>query len=69
MRKQIAEQPHAYHKAWKMGDDGVLRHRRSIYVANSAAARNAILKRCHDDDLAGHFGVERTFWMIHRKFY
>lgn len=52
-----------------MGDDGVLRHRRSIYMANSAAARNAILKRCHDDDLAGHFGVERTFWMIHRKFY
>jgi len=68
MRKRVADTP-LRARGWVVDDNEVLRYRGAIYVADSEALRNAILYRCHDDPLAGHFGNERTYWMIKRKFY
>jgi len=55
--------------AWSFDEDGILRHNSVLYIPESPALRQGILQRCHDDPLAGHFGVERTRELISRKYF
>ena len=33
------------------------------------SVRQELLKRHHDNELAGHFGVEKTHELLHHKYY
>ena len=55
--------------AWTFDSQGLLRHRDKIYVPEEESVRQELLKRHHDDELAGHFGVEKTYELLHRKYY
>ena len=54
---------------WNIGGDKLLRHQRKAYVPNDAAVRSEIMKICHDDPTAGHFGQDKTLKLIQRKYY
>ena len=54
---------------WRVNSKGLLFHGEQIYVPEEESVRAELLKRHHDDVLAGHFGVERTLELIGRKYY
>ena len=63
-------QPSAgYPKAWSFDTTGLLRRGMALYVPEEHSIRQELLKRHHDEPLAGHFGVEKTIELITRKFY
>ena len=51
---------------WRLGRDGILRRYEKAYVPTASALREEILKTCHDNPLAGHFGSERTLHLLRR---
>jgi hypothetical protein len=48
---------------------GLLLYKGRVYVPEDAALRAEIRMLCHDDRLAGHFGVEKTLALAKRDFY
>ena len=62
--------PSAGHsKAWCFDANGLLRYGIALYVPEELTLREELVKRHHDDPLAGHFGVDKTLELIARKFY
>ena len=55
--------------AWTFDSQGLLRHKEKLYVPEEESVRQELLKRHHDDELAGHFGIEKTHELLHRKYY
>jgi len=54
---------------WAFDPTGLLRYDRRLYIPPEASVRAELLKRHHDDELAGHFGIERTLELMSRKYY
>lgn len=61
--------PGMYDRGWSLDRNNILRYFHAIYVPREAALKAEILKRCHDDPLAGHFGYKKTIDFVQRKFY
>ena len=55
--------------AWTLDSQGLLLYNDRLYVPEEASVREELLKRHHDDPLAGHFGVEKTSELIGRKYF
>lgn len=53
---------------WKIQDD-LLYRRNAIYVPGDSALIGEIIRRHHDDALAGHWGVDKTVELIARKYF
>jgi transposase InsO family protein len=53
---------------WTEGEDGLLQHRNRAYVPSLTPLRREILRRYHDDPMAGHFGREKTLELIRRNY-
>ena len=47
----------------------MLRYHDRLYVLKEASVRKELLRRHHDDPLAGHFDVDKTLELINRKYY
>ena len=56
-------------KGWRRDPKGILRFDNKVYVPTVSALRDVILMKCHDDTLAGHFGVEKTRKLVEYSFY
>lgn len=54
---------------WMFDEKGLLRHRGRLYVPNDKALRTEVISTHHDSKLAGHFGVDKTYELIHRSLY
>jgi transposase InsO family protein len=57
-----------YQSHWKQ-HDGLLYYRMQLYVPAAGGARTEVLRRHHDDPIAGHFGAKRTLEFVARKDY
>ena len=55
--------------AWTFDSQDMLRHKGKLYVPEEESVRQELLKRHHDDELAGYFGVEKTHELLYRKYY
>jgi hypothetical protein len=55
--------------AWTIDHDGLMRYQGKAYVPPEGALRMEILRRNHDDPLAGHFGFRKTLELVKRKYY
>ena len=55
--------------AWTMDSQNLLNYNGKLYVPNEASVRQELLKRHHDDPLAGHFGVAKTTELMSRKYF
>ena len=55
--------------AWTMDSQGLLNYNGKLYVPEEASVRAELLKRHHDNPLAGHFGVEKTTELMCRKYF
>jgi hypothetical protein len=40
-----------------------------VYIPRDGSVRQEIMKICHDDPLAGHFGQAKTLELVSRKYY
>jgi hypothetical protein len=40
-----------------------------LYVLTAGGGRTEVLRRYHDDPMAGHFVDKRTFELVSRKYY
>ena len=56
-------------QAWSLDTEGILRHSGRVYVPPEASVRAELLRRHHDDELAGHFGAEKTLELLARKYH
>ena len=56
-------------KNWTFDKQGILRNGNGIYVPGDEALRQELLSKCHNDPLAGHFGIDKTIDLIKRKYY
>jgi hypothetical protein len=54
---------------WKVDSTGLLRHKGCLYIPDEKSIRAELLRRHHDDALAGHFGVEKTLELLQRKYF
>jgi transposase InsO family protein len=54
---------------WTLEADGVVCFQGRAYVPAGHGARAEILRRHHDDPLAGHFGYARTIELVRRKYF
>ena len=54
---------------WTIDSNDLLNHRGRIYVPDEESIRAELLRRHHDDKLAGHFGAEKTAELLTRKYY
>lgn len=68
MRADV-KQSKTLRKPWRFDGEGILRHKNSFYVPDSATLRQSIITRCHDDPMSGHFGREKTLDLVQRKFH
>lgn len=68
-RKALEDESLRDTRGWSTDDIGLLRFRGAAYVPDDQALRMEILKICHDDPLAGHFGFKKTFELVKRKYY
>ena len=55
-------------KPWSW-QDGLLLHDNLVYVPHDDALRVDLMKMHHDDPLAGHYGVAKTFELLSRNYY
>lgn len=67
--RELVQQGKIPDEHWSFDAEGTLLYQGAVYVPNSPALRQAILRRNHDDPLAGHFGVEKTLELLTRKYY
>ena len=56
-------------KAWSFDAAGTLRYDGALYVPDDKAVKAEILRRNHDDPLAGHFGQAKTLQLASRKYF
>ena len=54
---------------WTLDETGVLRYNGLLYVPEDGAIRAELLHRYHDDPMAGHFAVEKTYDLLGRKYF
>jgi transposase InsO family protein len=57
------------HKDWTVNRQDLLLYQKRVYVPEEQAIRQELLKRCHNDPLAGHFGADRTHDLLKRRYY
>ncbi len=57
---------HQYQSHWKQ-HDGLLYYRMQLYIPAAGGARTEVLRRHHDDPIAGHLGAKRTLELVARK--
>ncbi len=57
-----------YQSHWSE-QEGLLYYRTLLYVPADGGARREVLRRHHDDPIAGHFGARRTLDLVARKYY
>ena len=50
--------------AWTWDSQGLLRHNDKLYVPKEAFVCEELLRRHHDDPLAGHFSVDKTLELM-----
>ena len=50
-------------------DDGLLQYDRRLYIPPHDGARTQLLRRLHDDPLAGHFGYQKTLELVRRCYW
>jgi hypothetical protein len=62
-----AENRPSWAARWMEASDQTLRYEDRLYVP--AGTRLEVLKACHDDPLAGHFGFTRTLDLVTREFW
>ncbi len=56
-------------QVWQMDDNGLLRHKRALYVPKSLSVQSEILAVNHNDLHVGHFGFYHTLDLVRRKYY
>jgi transposase InsO family protein len=56
-------------EAWSEDSEGLLRYNGRAYVPAEESVRKELLRRHHDDGMAGHLGVKKTQGLLERKFY
>jgi hypothetical protein len=69
--RELAAEPKdtaASEKHWSE-DRGLLNYKRRLYVPAQHAIRAELLKLCHDDPFAGHYGAARTAELLKRHFH
>jgi len=49
--------------------DGLLYYKNRLYIPNDEGLQTTIAKGCHDSQVAGHFGQEKTVEIVTRDFY
>ncbi|TAQ83295.1 hypothetical protein B7494_g8382 [Chlorociboria aeruginascens] len=54
---------------WERQGDGLLRKNGTVYVPPVVALREELLRQCHDDPIAGHFGFSKTYELLRRYYY
>jgi hypothetical protein len=57
-----------YQSDWKQ-HDSLLYYRMQLYVPAAGGARTEVLRRHHNDPIAGHFGAKRILELVARKYY
>ena len=55
--------------AWTWDSQGLLKYNDKLYVLKEASVRKELLRRHHDDPLAGLFCVDKTSKLMSRKYY
>ena len=55
-------------KNWQL-KDGMLYFKNRLYIPNNDELKTEIAKGCHDSQVAGHFGIEKTIKIVTRDFY
>lgn len=50
-------------------DEGLIFFKGLILVPDNNDIKRDILAHCHDDPLAGHFGINKTFELVHRTYH
>jgi transposase InsO family protein len=55
-------------QVWSVRDD-LLYHEGKLCIPNEESVRQEILRRYHDDPLAGHFGREKTLELLRRQYW
>jgi len=55
-------------KNWQL-KDGILYFKNRLYIPNNDELKTEIAKGCHDSQVAGHFGMEKTIEIVTRDFY
>lgn len=54
---------------WTWDSQGLLRYNNKLYVPEKGSIREELLKRHHNDPIAGHFDIDKTFELMSRKYY
>ena len=54
---------------WKIGLDSLLRYKDSVYISAEKAIRSEIIYIYYNTDLAEHFGANKIFELIKRKYF
>ncbi len=54
--------------SYQVDEQGILRYERKPYVPNQRSLIGELLRLHHDDEHAGHWGVEKTTELLRRKF-
>lgn len=68
-RLQSSRRNTADSSAWSLGDLRELRYNNKLFVPAEEAVKQELMRRHHDDPMAGHFGPERTLELLQRKFH
>ncbi|HEX3639688.1 MAG TPA: DDE-type integrase/transposase/recombinase, partial [Ktedonobacteraceae bacterium] len=55
--------------AWRLDENGLLRHKGRIYIPPEESIRQELLKSCHDHPMAGHFDARRTHELLTRSYH
>ena len=69
LRASDAQGTRTQDAGWTLDSEGIASFQSKVYVPNDAAVRDELLKKHHDDPLAGHFGVTKTLELLQRKYY
>ena len=56
-------------KGYELGQDGLLKYKNRVVVPQQKALTRELLYLYHDDQFAGHWGIEKTKELPQRKFY
>ena len=67
--KQSRRRRSAGSPTWQFDAQDLLRFEHTLYVPPEESLRAELMKRHHDDMLAGHFGVEKTKELLSRKYF
>ena len=52
-----------------MNSQNLLNYNNKLYISNKTSIREELLKRYHDNLLAGHFEVAKIIELISRKYF